>query len=323
MSKSDDDRDIPFAAPSSPASDLETYVIDSLIPTQSINLLVGHSGAGKSRLLLGLIETWRRGEDVLGGRKSFPAPFGYLICDRSTKSAIRTMKKMGIDPATIPVQRLRRNRQNLHRRGRDYDYVSTIQQIPLLFPDARVIFVESLAKLMDGSINNYQEVSDFLDDLDELCREHDLTIIGSVHSPKSRDGEQYIHIRDHILGSVAWGAGVELVLYLDSLDPKSIKETRRRFIILPRDEPNEEYTYDFDARGWLVNATPIEDLYLWLDMELAKVAIGTIIETKEFHAWGKRQQISVSTVNRWIPDAMNRGTLEHLYRGNYRRPNPS
>ena len=287
-----------------------SYLVDTLLPARRIHLIVGPAGCGKTRFLIPMIDEWRNNKEVLGFA-SHPLPFGYLACDRSAESSRETISQMGYDPKSFNIRSMMDNDEALEPLA-----------IERLFPsDLKVIFVEAFAALvMDGKLNDYHSILKFYRQCYKVIRRRNLTIIGSIHTPKAWEGEELIHAREKALGSVAWAACADTIIVVQPAEPKSHTCTRRILTIMPRNAPSFDLHMDFDDKGRL--CVPQEDLAaeFLLEMELAKLPIGEAIETTRFLEIGRKHNIPVRTVERWLSKSVDTGKLERVRKGVYRRP---
>lgn len=297
-----------------PSPSPQQFLIQDIFPVRRVHLLVGPSGAGKTRWLLPMISEWIAGQDVFE-RKSFPLPCGYLLCDRPAEAAKETLLSLqlpNMTPDNFPIRSMM-----------DMDKEFHFDVLPTLFdPSVRVIFVEALAALIpNGKINDYHSVLRFFKSLHKICGKHNLTIIGSVHQPKMREDESFSHPRDKVLGSVAWAACSDTVILIEPQNAKSTNCSRRLMTVLPRNESHFEYQLDYDEKGRLVILSGDSDTYKFLlGLELDKVAPNDPIFTKTFHEWGEKHIIPRRTVESWIVSQLEEGKLERIRKGAYKRP---
>lgn len=300
------------SSPTSVSTEAPKYLVETILPVRRCHLIVGPSGAGKTRWMLPMMEDFISGKSIMD-RKTNTLPCGYLVCDRPAEAAQETIAMLDLPGlATMPIKSL----MNMSA-----EFTPDI--LPTMFDKSvKVIFIEALAALVpNGKINDYASVLRFFRMLYRIMDKHDLTIIGTVHQPKLREDESFTHPRDKVLGSVAWAACSDLVVLIEPENAKNIHSTRRKMTVLPRNESHFEYKLDYDAKGRLVpnNSEAMEADFMF-DQELAKLPVSSPILTAVFMDWGDRFKLSARTVDRWISNRCDEGKLEKVKKGTYRRP---
>lgn len=213
------------------------HLIEDLFPAREISLIGGPSGSGKTSFLLKMLETWTAGEAVFG-HTSHPTPYAYISGDRSTAGMLRTMDRLGLDKRTFPLYVPAISTLNLTA-------VQVVENALKRFPDAKLIVFEGIATYVpDGKLHDYKVVAKFLRDLAALCQARDITILGVVHSPKVKEKDKYANPRERIMGSTAWAAYSELIMFLEPKDPDA-GTSLREFWILPRNAREEKFVMDW------------------------------------------------------------------------------
>jgi AAA domain len=219
---------------------------EGLFPSGEVSLIAGASGSGKTTLLLQLILLLRRGEPFFG-RKTHSKPYAYLIYDRSENGLKRTAKRMGIDVRELNPYRPTK----LEAAAATVDkLIATLLTKPE-FAETKVIFIEGLDMLVpEGKTSDLTAVAKFLDRLQRLAQDLQLTIIGSVGSPKMKPKDKYQSPRDLIFGSVGWGRKAETIIYLEQQHPEN-PNGQRQCWILPRNGKDERFTLRWE-KGRLI-----------------------------------------------------------------------
>jgi len=183
----------------------------------------------------------------------------------------------------------------------------------------RVLFIEALARLLpSGRVNDYRPVADFLCDMTNLCQKGGLTIIGTVHATKARARDLIFNPRERVLGSVAWGAFSETVIFIDPVEPTQVTNAERRVLMLPRNAPNTEHEFAFDPQGRLVPAKHKRGSVV-LNGCLAEMGVGGEITRRAILDWAEASGVSPRTAEYWIASCVQGGQLEKVGRGLYRR----
>ena len=102
-------------------------------------------------------------------------------------------------------------------------------------------------------VNNIKAVSYFTRELQKIARYYRVALIGSLGSPKVKEGHGYTATRDNLLGSGGWGRTVETVAILQF--PKNDDTSgRRKLTVVLRNAPAEKFTLGF--RDGLLEVLP-------------------------------------------------------------------
>src|SRR5437660_4022350 len=154
-------------------------IIEILFPGRRVHEVGGPSGSGKTTWIMQLIETWRQGLPVYG-YVSHPGEFLYLSYDRGRDDFIDTCERLKIDPSTywfvspssadmrIPMT------EYLEALYREHPFtLAVIEGMAIMTPE--------------GKINDQRVVGRWLRALQELCEKLNFTIIGVLHSAKTKE----------------------------------------------------------------------------------------------------------------------------------------
>lgn len=290
------------------------FVIHDLLPSREVHLLAGPSGAGKTTLLFQLLlEPLRKGLPIFN-KPVTPQSICYIACDRSIASIRRTLKRVGL---TTPFPYI-----SLHKNKLIRSVYAIIKEARLQNPTCNLLAIDGFAALTpEGRINDYKVVADFLADCASLCDQHNLTIIGLVHAPKSKEGERYLNPRQRIAGTVAWAAFSDTVILIE---PEEEGDTRC-VQILPRNSEELTFNYEF-KEGVLKETSPDGLVYEQLDAHILPMfEPGKILTRLEIMERVSQCGIkaSLKTVERWLGAKVQVGVLEKPSRGKYRRIRPS
>lgn len=268
------------------------YLIERIFPKREVHLVAGSPGVGKTTWLLGILMTWMDGGSVLGF-KSTPCPWMYVTGDRSVDGNIRTAVRMNIDPKRIPMADLKvKNEEPL---------VGYLLRLKLKHPEVGLFVIEGLQSFVPkGNGNNYATVAGFLRTLTEFCQKYDVTIIGVCHSAKRKKNDYYESPRDRLMGSGAWSAYADAIVMVESADAEDPEESKRNIFIMPRNDRNRSYMYDWKD-GLLVEVdsaipkfTPLEKFFQYV---LAKFSMNS--DNMTFSVGDCRTFTGIKANNQW------------------------
>jgi AAA domain len=298
------------------------WLIQDILPQREIHFVAGPSGAGKTTWLFQMLGDWSRGLPVFG-KTSYPVPVAYISCDRSLDTTQRTIERatrgIGLDLPIFCANHMKlklhggKSVENLHRIVR-----TKCEQEGL--PPRRLLIYDGFASLCpDGKISDYNTVSTWLGDLADYCRDMDLTIIGLVHSTKTKKGEEFANPRQKILGSVAFAGFSETVFCVEPKSPEDPNDSRRYLYVLPRNSKEQRFLMAFDDAGRLVERSEGGSGEEGMDFVLESfLTPGREFGTREFVAWAIRKNVPERTAERYLVRAVDRGEVRKLSQGKYR-----
>jgi hypothetical protein len=222
-------------------------LIDKILPCREIHLVGGASGSSKTTLMFQILQKWQRGEEVFG-YASFPVPMAYVACERSLDSTQRTVDRCAVDLKCPNISAL----EHGWLKDVDHAFERIAAYLTSRHPETRMWYLDGLQALTPGGKNNdYACVLRFLTDITQFCQTRNVTVIGSVHATKTKEGERYMNPRQRILGSVAWAGFSETVIILDQIDPED-PASRREIQLCPRNAPQGRFDYELDSNGLIV-----------------------------------------------------------------------
>lgn len=212
-------------------------IVSTLFPGHRVHLVAGASGAGKTTWLMQTIELWRKGLPV-HGYDSHPVPFVYLSYDRDVDDFIDTCERLKIDPSTYDF---------VSPAGKDLDVplLNVLAQLQKAKPATKLYIIEGLAMQTPyGKINDPCVVGKWLRNLQEFCKSNSVTIIGVLHSPKTKEKDGYKEPRAKIAGCGAWAGYSSTVVILEEQSADTASSLRD-LIILPRNARKHFLVLDF------------------------------------------------------------------------------
>jgi hypothetical protein len=307
----------------SPAPIPSKYLIDKILRANEPSLISGPSGSGKSTLLLQILSDWQAGRDVF----SHPirqVPFMLMSCDRPMFALEDTMERMEIDPTSIPRMSIldeRRDRFDNSAGESEYTISELISIAKKRVHGCGLIFMDGFAALCPNKIIDHRDVRVFLQETARLCRDHRITILGTVYAAKARNGEGYSSPRERMLGSGAWSAFTSTKFVIE------LEEAKRVIHILPQNSAPELWELMHDpANGRLIPFDPLlampapakSSLRTGLDTWLQQLSPGSSFTTSDAQLIGESFKISKRTVTRWIADQESMQTIFRVDHGEYR-----
>lgn len=287
----------------------DRWLIDNILPEGEMNLLAGPAGVGKTTLALQLGTDIQNGTDVWG-RRTWATGMVIVSLDRSANAHERMLSGM-----SIPRDRF----AFFSQRNSPTTIEIIVNSCASRFPQHGLIFIDGFATLCDG-INSYSQSSAFLRVTGELCERTNRSILGSVHSTKTKEGEGYSNPRQRVLGSVAWAAYSDLIVTMDPSKPDDPSDMIRIVNILPRN--SKEFTLKYERQGPLLVpwTDPVEDdLLSILDFWLHSQDFDREIPRREIVKYARENSIVERSVERWLDSKLELCQLERTRKGFYKR----
>jgi RecA-family ATPase len=288
------------------------WIIEKILPVRRVHILAGASGSGKTTYLFQHLPMWEKGL-AIHGHASTPAPWVYISCDRPPEETVDTLERVGVDPGSIRWMSLL---------APEFKHLTTanslIDHVKKTYPDARLLVIDAFYVLTpDMKYNDNGAVKTFLTHLAVLCQQHNITIIGTAHSPKMKDGEGYLEPRQCILGAIAWGAFCSTVLYIKSVHPEDVENDERNLVILPRNGKGESYDYLMSDKGLVAAPSKKkENPADYIREYIASIPVGETFETQDAIQAGGASRQYTATILR---DLSKEGWITLERRGIYRR----
>jgi hypothetical protein len=231
------------------------YLVDALpepmqegwFPKGEVSLIGGSSGAGKTSWAMPLLEKIRKGEDVFG-HAAKPRDYRVLLHDRSKKAMQRTVKALGLSAEAIErVIRLTSTQQS--RQPAEILEAAIERE-----PGVECWFIEGL-DLWIKDPNKMEVVGPVIDGLQRIATRRNVSVLGTVGSPKQRGKDNKYSGRDTLFGSAALARKVETVVLMqlhNDEDPNSV----RRCTVLPRNGRAETLYFEWQANGLCLTTEP-------------------------------------------------------------------
>lgn len=284
------------------------FIIDQFLPVRQLHLFAGPSGAGKTTLLLQMLESIYRVEPFFG-RETHPVPFVYVSCERNKEGTDSTFERMSINPAMFTVI------DGINFKS-PFDVIKKVLE---LHPPTKLIVIEGIAMLTEDKMrdSDYGAVGRWLRKIVSTCYERDITVIGTVHSPKMKEKERYENPRQRVHGSVAWGAVGDTIFIVE---PSKDSPLVRDVYVLPRNSAELKLEMTFEnGNGRLIPIVGMEEtanqnwLKKWLLTQPVEWTTADLIEA------GEKDVIPLAerTIKRLLNWALEVGLAKKVHKGRY------
>jgi hypothetical protein len=208
---------------------------DGWFPLGAVSLVGGPSGGSKTTWMLQLLLAQAL-KVPFHGHDTYGRPYLMLGADRGEDAHKRTMDRMNLSLASVPFKPL--------PLAWDLAAAQAIaDQIEATVPLPEIVFVEGCDMLVT-EVNNIKAVAYFVHALQQIAQHYRVALIGSLGSPKVKEGHGYTATRDNLLGSGGWGRTVETVALLQF--PKNDDTSgRRQLTVVLRNAPAEKFPLKF------------------------------------------------------------------------------
>lgn len=280
------------------------YLVEGLIAEGSINVLCGASGAGKTTWLLTAMDSYMKGNPILGHDvlQKDNRTFFYVGADRDEDDVEEMLHHLGL-PTLQHVALL--------------ESASAVDFLKLAPPDTSIMAIDGVSMLIEGGkISDNDTVGKFLRRCRLWAKAHKCALWFLCHSPKKWKGEEIVNVRENILGSIAWGAFADTVVYAAKDDPSDPDNTARTFYVEPRHGKMEAHRFKFDEQGQFVEVLlPIEQTSKVVIFTM--MTVGTVYKRKELVEKALSRSISPATLDRALKVLIAEGKVVKADEGEY------
>ena len=288
-----------------------------LMPLGQVHIFAGESGAGKTTLLLQLLKAMQTGEELFGMIPTAPQKVVYVTFDRSEVETMVTVKRVfqEVEPK-FDILKLRVTKP-LDARSADHRLESTLNTIRDKFPEATVYVIDAFAILCPhGNINDYLNVAEWLQRIQDFTEKTGVAIIGITHSAKEREGARVIAPRQKMLGSVAGAGFTSCGVVVMRTKPDSDDRT---VYLLPRNSPEFTVQCGLDQFGRLCpDMRELDDkqFYFWTKLQ-EHWTPGQIFTLGDTMAIAQQLKVSKPTAHMWLQGFIKDGRLTKGGHGKY------
>ncbi len=188
----------------------DKYILTPYLPEEKLTLVFGFSGVLKSTLCHYIAAKFTVGGELFG-QEVKEGPVLYVAAEGTKRTIYDGIKRLGGDTSKVTASEkaFSLDRSVYGKAGLDYLYETTEKRKPIL-----TVLDPGYKFLGNSSMNDTQKVSEFLDDLEELCKEYHTTMIVAHPRGKKKDA---ILLNDTILGATAWEAYHRSILYVHNI----------------------------------------------------------------------------------------------------------
>lgn len=284
--------------------------VPGLFARRSINLLVGPSGSGKTHLALSQLDAYAQGLGFLGyplPASEPPEQLGAIVATRTLEILFHDVQRMTTalpGAGVFPMHRWAPDENLTDLEALEQAYLALSNSISR---PVRFLYIEGFQAIMTGRESHRLDVQRFYKGVRTLCAKHDVTILGTVGSAKTKRGEYYAVLAERIYGSVWWGHEADTVIAIEEVDvnlPSHLQTSVRRICTHCHGEARKTLYADFGAEGRLTliekPETQETPSYAQLDTFLDAEEPGREFRREVFMDWGEGLGISERTVERWI-----------------------
>lgn len=199
------------------------------------SILAGPSGAAKTTWMYQLLNTQKYAKQF-HGHETYGYSFITFGRDRGRADHLETMERMHLNPELVPFVPLSSSVY-------DFDAAQEIlNHIEATVPMPKIVFIEGIDMMVERG-NDLRPTTDFMHLLHQISEHYNLVIIGSMGSPKVKEGNGYAATRDNILGSTGWGRAASTVALLQFSKKK--EKGRRILTVELRNAPAEKFVLLF------------------------------------------------------------------------------
>jgi len=188
---------------------------------------------------MGAMKRWEAGLPVLG-YESHPVKWAYVGSDRSLRGTHRTIRDLGIDPASINI---------IPAWGKDRLTLNQIFDRGASL-GAELLVIEGFGGFPETDAG--QGIKSFLCSVQASIDRSGITILGVVESPKMKPYERYENPRQRVSGAAAWAHHTETIIIIEATDPKAPMEIDRSLYLCPRNGASQTFESAFTPDGKLV-----------------------------------------------------------------------
>ncbi len=297
---------------------VSTDLIERIIVTDSVNLLAGAPGVGKTAFLAYLLPRIRDGQPIFGYQPRVVPKIGFIAADRSWQNSTRLWFEAGGYP-DLPHYSLQDDPHfrpsELRNKANRINVLSRCLE-KLKLPPGSLGIVDPLALFLGGNLTDYDSCLVACSEIRRLCQEQNITLLGTAHTPKIKADKtaRYQRLQDNIFGSAALFGYTDTQLYLAS--PEETGEKHYSFLWAPHHAPTEIFPLGRDSQGLFV---PYAESVRHREEHSILDVVPATPEGIGFSEVLLAAEVSKATAHRHLQQLIQDGQVERVGHGRYRR----
>jgi hypothetical protein len=229
------------------------YVIQALAgreegwwPIGELSLTGGPSGAGKTHLLLHIVEAVRRGVESFG-HQTGKRDYCILLHDRSLAAMRSTVRAAKLPVAEVMSRVIRLSKAQMK------ELPAVVLEAAILSRPGVTLWILEGLDFWTPELHKLDAVGDVLDDIQRVATQYKVAVVATLGSPKQKENDRYASGRDQFMGSVAFGRKSETCISLEkSADDKRVRKVN----VMPRNTADEEFWFTWTDAGLTLTTEP-------------------------------------------------------------------
>lgn len=271
------------------------YLVESLLKRNLVNVVVGMSGAGKSKWVTQMIRAQLDGRQFLDTYPTQPTgPIHYAGLDRHQDEMAEFIENANL--LNEPLFTWKSYRSRLRELNR------LDKLIALVPPETEHLIIDGIGFLVDEIIKQ-RAIGVLFADLDNwIAKKGQATATLIHHTAKSKTGQGYAASREKGLGSGAWAQMAAVHVLIESVNPMDIADNRRTVSVSQNNLAGFSIAANINKDSGAIELDPDVREFTRADL---REALG--IEEDEERSLSRR-------IDQWLKE----GLFERLQNGHFR-----
>lgn len=293
-----------------------------IVIRHGITLLTGSPNVGKSAMLAGLAQRFRDQLPIFGHQPNKVPEIGIVVTDRKwEQGAGLWFERAGFPEIKVysladdPFFDPRTLRRKFERTARWAEFVDRLK-----LPGGSLLFTDPIGLFLGGNLNDYDTCGVAIHEMRALIRQRDLSVIATAHTAKLKADprDRYLRLQDQILGSTALLGFSDTQMYLAA--PEETGRQTYTFCWAPHMAPPESFEMERTSTGLFIPARKgldregnLQRVLDLLPQDGGPVTLAQLVNL------ARTYPLSDKTVRRALDELVQRGRVERVGRGLYRR----